>query len=620
MRREELTLLRKRINVAVYIVGVVLLMLTAGFWHFQIAQTVRYTELADKNRLKQVTIIAKRGRILDREGRIVVDNRPSFNIVYVREGARHSLEEIIDMLAPGLSLSPEDIKDRVARSRTEPKYRPIILKEDVDVADIAFVNARKLEFQDEILVEYQPRRRYLEGDLAAHAIGYLGEVTPDELKRNDSKQYKAGDQIGKFGLELRYDAILRGKDGYRRVVVDNRQREIESLGSEEPLPGNDLHTTLDLDLQRAAEKALGDQVGAVVAMDPSTGDILVLASKPAFDPNLFAKKITAIAMQELTADPRKPFRNRVIQDRYAPGSVFKIFMAAAGLETETLNPLDHVNCSGEVSFDGGRVVKHCWKAGGHGSVGLYEAIVNSCNVFFYNVGRKLDIDRIAEYVGKMGLGRRTGIDLSGEDAGLIPSRDWKARAYKTRSKAEQAWYPTETLDVAIGQGAVAVTPLQAAFAMGGLASGGRLIQPHLVDPKFLSENGFMAPKLQFNEYHVSASTVDIVGRGMWGVVNEGGTGTRAAVKGFDVAGKTGTAQVVARKSYGKEEDFEDNAWFVGFAPYRNPEIVVAAFVEHGGHGGTAAAPIAHAIFETYYQKKTGQFGSQANGPIAQVNP
>ena len=618
MQREELTLLRSRLNVAGYIVAAVLLILSAGFWHFQIAQSVRYTELADKNRLKQVTIIAKRGRILDREGRVIVDNRPSYNIVYVREGARHSLDEIIEMLSP-LGLTPEEIKDRVARSRLVPKFRAIVLKEDVDVADIAFVNSRRLEFDEEISVEYQPRRRYLEGDLAAHALGYLGEVTPDELKR-DATQYKLGDQVGKFGLELRYDSILRGKDGHRVVVVDRWQREIESLQDEfeSPVKGNDLRTTLDLDLQRAAEKALGDQIGAAIAMNPTTGEVLVLASKPSFDPNLFAKRITTAAMQELNA--RKAFRNRAIQDRYAPGSVFKIFMAAAGIEAEVLNPYDHVNCSGEISFDGGRVVKHCWKAGGHGAVGLYEAIVNSCNVFFYNVGRRLDIDKIADYVMKMGLGQRTGIDLSGEDTGLIPSREWKARAYKTRTKAEQAWYPSETLDVSIGQGAVAVTPLQAAYAMGGLASGGRLIQPHLVDPKFLAENNFVAPKLKFSEYHVSATTVDYVAKGMWGVVNEGGTGTRAAVKGFDVAGKTGTAQVVNKKSYGKDESFEDHAWFVGFAPYRNPEIVVAAFVEHGGHGGTTAAPVAHAIFDTYFKKKTGQFETQTNGPIAQVKP
>jgi penicillin-binding protein 2 len=615
MQREELNLLRSRLNVAVYTIAAVLLVLIAGFWNFQIVQSNFYTGLADKNRLKQIPLVARRGKILDREGRILVDNRPSYNIVYIREGAKHSIDEMMSLLGPGLHLTSEEIKERIARNRTEPKFRPIVLKEDVDVSDIAFVKAHQLELQDEIQVEYQPRRRYLEGDLAAHAIGYLSEVTTDELKRNDLKQYKSGDQVGKFGLERMYDAILRGKDGYRRVVVDNRQREIERLGFEEPISGNDLRTTLDLDLQRAAEEALGDQVGAAIAIDPATGEVLVLASKPSFDPNLFATRISPTAYQELIA--RKALRNRVIQDRYAPGSVFKIFMAAAGLEAGTLNSLDHVNCTGEVSIDG--VTKHCWKAGGHGPVGLYEAIVNSCNVFFYNVGRKLDIDKIAHYANDMGLGQKTGIDLFGEDSGLIPSREWKARVKQTKSKAEQTWYPSETLDVSIGQGAVAVTPIQAAWAMGGLASGGRLVQPHLVDPEFLNKSGFISRKLQVRQYSISATTVDIVSKGMFGVVSEG-TGTKAAVPGFDVAGKTGTAQVVNRKSYGKDEEFEDNAWFVGFAPYRNPEIVVAAFVEHGGHGGVAAAPIAHAIFDTYYRKKTGQFGSQNNGPLAQVHP
>jgi len=303
----------------------------------------------------------------------------------------------------------------------------------------------------------------------------------------------------------------------------------------------------------------------------------------------------------------------VIQSKYAPGSVFKIFMAAAGLEADVINPLEHVNCTGVETING--VTKHCWKAGGHGSVTLYEAIVNSCNVFFYNVGKKLDIDKIAYFVGELGLGRKTGIDLPNEISGIIPSREWKARFYKTKS--QQVWYPTETLDVSIGQGAVAVTPLQAAWAMGGLASGGRLVQPHLVDPAMLKKHGFAAKDLEVRDYTIRAATVDMLSRGMLGVVNEG-TGTAAKVPGFDVAGKTGTAQVVGRQSYGKSEDFEDNAWFVGFAPYRNPEIVVAAFVEHGGHGGSAAAPIAHAIFETYYKKKTGQLNVQPHGPIAQV--
>ena len=618
MQRDELIPLRWRVGVVIYVVASALLVLTAGFWHFQMAKSRFYAELADKNRFKQIPLVARRGKILDREGRVLVDNRPSYNVVYVREGARHSLEEIIAILGPGLGMTPDELIERVDRSRGQPKFRPILLKEDVSVADIAFVRSRQLELQNEISVEYQPRRRYLREDLAAHAIGYLGEVNENELKRTDLKEYKAGDQIGKSGLERVYDAILRGKDGYRRVVVDNRQREIEKFGEEKAVAGNDLHTTLDLDLQLAAEAALGDQVGAAVAIDPTTGEVLVLASKPAFDPNLFATRLSAAALQDLNEDPRKPFRNRVIQDHYAPGSVFKIFMAAAGLEAETLDQLDHINCTGSETMNG--VTKRCWKAGGHGSISLYEAIVNSCNVFFYNVGRKLDIDRIATFAMQMGLGKVTGIDLPGEDPGLIPSREWKARAYRTSTKSAQVWYPAETLDVAIGQGAVSLTPLQAAWAMGGLATGGRLVQPHLVEPKTLRKIGFPRPDVRIAEYEIRAATVDVVAKGMWGVVNESGTGTLAKVPGFDVAGKTGTAQVVGRAAKVKGDEFGDNAWFVGFAPYRNPEIVVAAFVEHGGHGGSAAAPIAQAIFETFYRKRTGQFGVQTNGPLARVLP
>jgi len=617
MQREELTLLRSRINGVVYVIAGVLIFFIVGFWNFQIAQSSLYAELADKNRFKQIPTIARRGKILDREGRPLVDNRPSYNIVYLREGARHSVEQLASMIAQGLGMTPDEFIDRVnkGKEKEKAKFRPILLKEDVDASDIAFINARQLELSDEISVEYQPRRRYLENELAAHAIGYLGQVTENDLKKPELKQYRAGDQIGKAGLERMYDSILRGQDGYRLVLVDNHQREVQKLGEEKAIAGNDLHTTLDLDLQRAAEEAMKDHVGAVIALDPTTGEVLVLASKPSFDPTLFAGKLTPSALQALNTDPRKPFLNRVIQSQYAPGSVFKIFMAAAGLEADVLNPYDHVNCTGAETFYG--VTKHCHKAGGHGSVTLYEAIVNSCNVFFYNVGKNLDIDKIAFFAKQLGLGHSTGIDLPGEAPGLIPSRQWKATVNKTKSKDRQTWYPIETLDVSIGQGAVSLTPIQAAWSMGGLATGGRLIQPHLVDPDKLKKEGFAAQKLHKDDYEIRAATVDILARGMLGVVNEG-TGTAAKVPGFDVAGKTGTAQVVGRQAYGRSDEFEDNAWFVGFAPYRNPEIVVAAFIEHGGHGGVAAAPIAHAIFETYYKKKTGQFGIEAHGPIAEV--
>jgi penicillin-binding protein 2 len=619
MQRSDLEPLQSRMMVLVYAISTAMLVLAGGFWHFQMAQTGYYAELADQNRFKQIPLLAPRGRIFDREGRILVDNRPSYNVVLVREDSIRPVEDTVAAIAPGLGVSQEELLARIEKRKSEPKFRPILLKEDVGVSEIAFVRSHQLELP-EIRVEFQPRRRYL-GDVAALAIGYVGEIKAEELKRPEFKDYRIGDELGRLGLERTYNNILRGKDGYRRVVVDNRQREIERLGEELPIPGNDIRTTIDLDLQRAAEEALGDQVGAAIALDPLTGEVLVLASKPSFDPNLFAARLSSAELSKLSADPRKPFWNRAIQDHYAPGSVFKIFMAAAGLESQTIDPLDHVHCTGVESIYG--TARHCWKAGGHGSVSLYEAIVNSCNIFFYNIGKKMDIDRIAQYSLNMGLGRKTGIDLPSEDAGLIPSREWKAHYYRTKSKSEQKWYDSETISVSIGQGAVALTPIQAAWAMGGLASGGRLKQPHLVDPDSLNKLGFKVPPLKDLSYEISAGTVDIVTRAMWGVVNDGGsggTGTRAAVAGFDVAGKTGTAQVVGRQSYGKGEETEDHAWFVGFAPYRNPEIVVAAFVEHGGHGGSASAPIAHAIFDTYYRKKTGQFTKSGSGSIAALQP
>jgi penicillin-binding protein 2 len=617
MRRDELDLLRSRLSIIAYGIVAVLLVLVSGFWHFQMAQTGYYVELSNNNRFKQDPLLAARGQILDREGRVLVANRPSYDVVFVREGSKHSVEETVAAFAAGLGTTPEELLDRINKKRGEAKFRPIVLKEDIQVADIAFVKARLMDYP-EIRVEFQPRRSYLFGDLAAHAIGYVGEVNTEELKREEFKQHKSGDVIGKTGLERVYNNVLRGKDGYRQVVVDNKQRQIEVLGVLESIPGNDIRTTIDLDLQRAAEEALGEQTGAAIAIDPLTGEVLVMASKPSFDPNVFATKVLASAVQALNEDKRKPFRNRAIQDHYSPGSVFKVFMTVAGMEAETLDSLDHVDCNGVESIYG--VSRHCWKRGGHGPISLYEALVHSCNIFFYNVGKNLDIDKIAHYAKQMGLGRHTGIDLPNEDRGLIPSREWKAKAFKTRSKAEQTWRDSDTINVSIGQGEVLVTPLQATWAMGGLTSGGRLMQPHLVNPKYLDNLGFKGKTVREETYAVGEKTLDVVTKALWGVVNAGGTGTRAAVPGFDVAGKTGTAQVVALSKYGKGEDTEDNAWFVGFAPYRNPEIVVGVFVEHGGHGGSASAPIAHAIFDTYYRKKTGQFTPPGNGQIAQLTP
>jgi penicillin-binding protein 2 len=607
-QRDELELLRWRISFIGYVIASALLVLVFGFWNAQIVQSGYYQQRAEQNRIREIPLPAPRGRIYDRYHRILADNRPSYNILLIRENSPHTVQQTAAMLSVGISLSKDELLDRINRKRREPKFRPIILKEDVSVGDIAFVKAHRYELP-EITVEFQPRRRYLENQVAAHAMGYVGEVTEGELATDEFVNFKSGDQVGKAGLEREYNNVLVGKDGFKRVIVNSFGREMGKLEEEPAVPGNDLVSTIDLDLQMAAEdcfgglredcKLAGGHNGAVVALDPRTGEILALVSRPAFDPNVFATRITPTDWNALITDPRKPLQNRAIQSHFSPGSVFKVFMAAAGLEAGTLNPLRQVYCPGYATFFGHTFA--CDKHEGHGTLNLHNAIVNSCNVFFYNVGKELGIERISHYATMMGLGRKTGIDLPNEDGGIIPSSEWKQRVFKTK------WYEGETISVAIGQGYVGVTPIQAAWAMGGLTTGGRLRQPHLVNPPELKKLGFEAGELQQEDYPISESTVDIVTTAMWGVVNENGTGVKAQIQGFDVAGKTGTAQVVGKQSNLKGKEFKDNAWFVGFAPYRNPEVVVAVFTENGGWGAEAAAPVAHAVLETYYKKKTGQF-------------
>jgi penicillin-binding protein 2 len=601
LQREEHELLRWRISFIGYVIVAALLVLAFGFWNMQIVQVGYYQQRADQNRVREIPLLAPRGRIYDREHRVLADNRPSYNIILIRENSPHTVEQTAAMLSSGISMSKDEVLESINRSirRHVPKFRPIVLKEDVSVDDIAYVKSHRYELP-EIAVELQPRRRYFEGQLAAHAMGYVGEVTEAELTTPEFVNFKSGDQVGKTGLERQYNNLLVGQDGFKRVIVNSFGREMGQLEEQPYVAGNDLITTIDLDLQRAAEDMVGERSGAVVALDPRTGEILAMVSRPAYDPNLFATRISPADWNNLITDARKPMQNRAIQSRFSPGSVFKVFMAAAGLEAGTLNPLRSVYCPGYASFYGHTFA--CDKHEGHGTLGLHDAIVSSCNVFFYNVGNELGISRIHQYATMMGLGRRSGIDLPNEDSGLIPSEAWKQRVYKAK------WYAGETISVAIGQGYVSITPLQAAWAMGGLTTGGRLKQPHFVKPEQLKKLSLPANEIVEEDYPIHQSTVDIVTTAMWGVVNEqGGTGFRARIEGFDVAGKTGTAQVVGKQANLKGQAYKDNSWFVGFAPFRHPEIVVAAFIENGGWGAEAAAPVAHAVLETYYKKKLGQF-------------
>ena len=593
-QRDELELLNSRIMVVLGAILVAFAILAFGFWRHQIAQSPYYRQLAERNRIRDLPLEAPRGNIYDRELRVIADNRPSWNLILTREDSPRSPEETIAILAEGMDVTEGEMLDRLDRRRSSPEYQSILLYEDLSLADIAFVEARGFELP-EISLSFQPRRRYEGAELAAHVLGYVGEVTQDELSGYEFGDRKAGDIVGRFGLERQYDALLQGTDGTRLVLVNNFGREMEVLGELKPVPGKDLVTTLDLDLQRAAEMALGDRTGIAVAILPATGEVLALASRPAFDPTLFARGILPEEWDALVSDPRDPFQNRAIQNRFSPGSVFKIFMTAAALEEHVVTSDVAILCQGGKVFYGNRF--DCWSAG-HGHVSLLDALVHSCNVFFYTLGDQLGIDRISSYATMMGLGQRTGIDLPGEDAGIMPSAEWKIRTTGER------WYPGETISVSIGQGPVSVTPLQLTYAVGGLAVGGVLNQPHLVAPEFLRQAGLEVPALLSETYTVAADTVALVQRALWGVVNDAGTGTRARVDGFDVAGKTGTAQVVRKDAYSAE--FEDHAWFIGFAPYDAPEIAVGVFVESGGHGGSAAAPVAQAILQTYFDKKSAR--------------
>ena len=608
-QREEFRLLRRRIQLLSYTVIGALIVLCFGFWNHQMVYSSYYADRAEQNRVREIPLIAPRGRIYDRNHRLIADNRPSYDIVLIRENSPRPPEQTIDILAAGIDVSVEELKEIVGKRKRDPKFRPIVLKEDISAADMAFIKAHRYELP-EISVEEQPRRRYPGGEIAAHVLGYVGEVNDAELTSAEYSDFKSGDLVGKAGLERQYNRVLRGKDGLKRVIVNSWGREMGRLAEQPPEPGNDLVTTIDLDLQKAVEQAIGDATAAAIAIDPHSGEILALASKPAFDPNLFTRRISAADWRKLIDDSRHPLQNRVIQSHYSPGSVFKLFMASAGLEADMLSPLQSYFCPGGATFFGHTFA--CDNHAGHGALSLHEAIVRSCNVFFYNVGNRLGIDRISQYATMMGLGHKTGIDLPNENGGLIPSQEWKKRVMKVK------WYEGETISVSIGQGYVSITPIQAAYAVGGLASGGRLQQPHLVTPQALRKLGFVANEVSVDEYPIHGSTVDIVTSAAWGVVNErGGTGSRARVEGFDVAGKTGTAQVVGNRAALKGRQFVDNAWFVGFAPYRNPEIVVAVIVENAGHGGIAAAPIAHAVLETYYKKKTGVFQEDAPPRVAQ---
>ena len=580
-----------------YVIAATFLVLLIGYWRLQIGQHRQYLEQAERNRIRNLPVIAPRGQILDREGRVLADNFPAFSVLLMRESPAALTPPRVQSIARGLQLDPADLQRLVERTAKLPRFQPVVLKQSATMEDIAFVESHRVEYPELDLLQVQ-QRSYPKRAIAAAVLGYVGEVS-EEMIATPSSPYRPGDVVGKSGLERSYNSVLAGRDGMRRVIVNSRGQEMGSMTTINATPGNDLRLTLDLDLQMAAEAGLGEQPGAVVALNPGTGEILAMVSHPAFDPNDFARRIDREAWDRLNSDPQKPLMNKAIQAHLAPGSVFKIITGTAALETGTIKPNYTVSCPGAVTIYGHTYHDWVWEKGkGHGSVDFHRAIVVSCDVYFYTLGKLLGIEKIAYFAKRLGLGSRTGVDLPAEDPGLIPSPEWVRRAFKRQ------WWAGETISVAIGQGAVAVTPLQLAYAIGGIASGGVFHRPHLAFRAQLLALGVEPEQETSREFPLREETVDAVSKGMWGAVNEGGTGARAHDPSLDIAGKTGTAQVVSdelQKSARKAE-YKNNAWFVGYAPSAKPEIVVSVLVMQGEHS-TTAVPIARDVIKAYFQKK-----------------
>jgi len=591
-----------RLTAVQYIILSIFLVLAYGLWRLQVVQSEFYANLAEKNRIRNVPILAPRGKILDREGRTIVDNYPSFSALLMRDSSRDLMADA-DLIAEGLHLDPNELKQRIRHFSGSPQYQPIYLKDDITPDELAFVESHRNELPelDTIMAH---RRLYPRKGFMAHLIGYVGEVSEDMLNQPQFELYNPGDVVGKSGIELEYNDILMGKNGSRRAVVNSHGREVGRLDETPAVPGKQLKLTIDLDLQIAAEEALEGRNGAIVAMDPRNGEILAMVSRPTFDPNDFAVRVSRDQWNKLVMDEEHPLLNKAIQAQLAPGSTFKIIMATAGLQEGVAQDL-HVICNGGAVFYG-RYFK-CWVTAEHrvhGEVDISKGIYQSCDVFFYTLAEKLGIDRIAKYATMFGLGQKTGIDLPQEVTGVMPSEEWKIRNFK------QKWYAGETISVGIGQGAVAVTPIQLARALGGIASGGLLVRPHVTNPGELPGNVLPASNIPDKiQIPIDPKNWEIITDAMANVPTPLGTAPSAHLQGIDFAGKTGSAQTIsnamkAKVANGKSR-FKDNAWFVGVTPRRSPEIVVAVLFEGGEHGQFAAR-IAAQVIRAYVEKERRQ--------------
>ena len=594
---------KHKLKMLFIIVLVALSLLVIRMWYLQVIEGDELRQRSENNSVRLRKIKPMRGLIMDEDRRVLVDNQPSFDIVFIPNRTK-DIRTVIDKIKelytersltlPALSALPGRVKP----------FAPVLLERNISMEKLAVVETHALELPG-VVTEVTPVRQYLNGEMTAQIIGFTGEVSREDLDRSTAGKLSPGDIIGKFGIEKFLDSHLRGKSGAEQVEVNVAGKAVRSLGRIPAAPGDNVVLTIDSALQEAAWTALGNRAGAVAVLDPRNGAVLALVSSPSFDPNLFNGGISFNDWERLSNDPGHPMENRSISGQYPPGSTYKIVLAAAALEEGLITPETTFYCNG--TFDVGDRVFHCWQAKGHGNVNLHRAIVESCDVYFYNLGKLLGVDRIAAYARAFGLGAPLGIDLPREKGGLIPTKQWKL------SRLRESWQMGETISLAIGQGFNLVTPIQLANAYATVANGGTLYRPRLVK-QLESLDGHVVKVFQPEKQGVlpvRPQYIQVINQALWGAVNEkGGTGYILKRQEQDVCGKTGTAQVIglpqdekARKAKRVSADFRDHALFVCYAPYGNPEIVVAVILENAGHGGATAAPVARKVIETYFTRK-----------------
>lgn len=594
---EDLSLILKRSHRIRLGVLFLFAFLLVCFWKIQILDHKEYWNRAEANRIREIPIPAPRGLIMDREGNILAENIASYKVSVIVEEERLRADWL-NRVSGLLGMESKVLEERIQKYGGLSAYRPVVIKDNLTLREVSRLEARKLELS-ELVVQAEPKRHYPYGSFASHVLGYLQELSQEELSLREYRDRKMGDIVGKTGIEKTYESVLAGTDGMSVEIVDSMGRVKERQTRREPRPGNSIKLSLDFDLQQKAEELLEGNEGVIISMSARTGEVYVLASYPKFDPNKFINRFTPQEWMELVNNPAHPLENRAIRGLYQPGSVFKVTMALTALDLGLIRPSTSFSCGGVVYLYNHPY--NCWYAPGHGRLALTEAIRQSCNIYFYQLGHRLDIKNIARYAERLGYGERTGIDLPGENRGLLPDPDWKKKF------RNEPWYPGDTISVAIGQGILSVTPLQVACHTAIVANRGIKVGPHLL---MGGKRGLetLSEQLSYerNKEMVHPDHFESVIKGMWGSVNAGGTGRGAKVEGFDVCGKTGSTQVVSRETAEKLDKtskwIRTHSWFTGFAPKDDPQIVVTVLVEYGGMGGTTAAPLAREIFKLYRRK------------------